>query len=108
MLASGDRPARISGLTRATAIRWSGKTGNASMFTTVGDETKWVETLFDGQLLRSSSRDVMLDTSLAVGYGWFKRENKRFAETAYSMNGRAPGFASFVLYLQRARNSIGE
>ena len=74
-MAIGYQPEAIYGLNRATAIHWSGKTGNASMFTTVGDETKWVETLFDGQLLRSSSRDVMLDTSLAVGYGWFKREN---------------------------------
>ncbi len=36
-----------------------------------------------------------------VGYGWFKRPNTRFGEFAYSMNGRAPGFASFVLYLPR-------
>ena len=105
-MAIGYQPEAIYGLNRATAIHWSGKTGNASMFTTVGDEIKWVETLFDGQLLRSSSRDVMLDTSLAVGYGWFKRENKRFAETAYSMNGRAPGFASFVLYLPREKTSV--
>src|SRR2546429_9913522 len=56
-MAIGYQPEAIYGLNRATAIHWSGKTGNASMFTTVGDETKWVETLFDGQL-RSEERRV--------------------------------------------------
>jgi len=31
-----------------------------------------------------------------VGYGWFKR-NTQLGEMAYSMNGRAPGFSSFVV-----------
>ena len=48
----------------------------------------------------------MLDTSLEVGYGWFKRANRRLGETAYSMSGRAPGFASFVLYLPREKMSV--
>jgi CubicO group peptidase (beta-lactamase class C family) len=105
-LAVGYQPEGTYGLNRATAILWSGKTGNASVFTTVGDETKWIETLFGGQLLSSSSRDAMLGTSLTVGYGWFKRANKRFDETTYSMNGRAPGFASFVLYLPKEKMSV--
>jgi CubicO group peptidase (beta-lactamase class C family) len=41
-----------------------------------------------------------------VGYGWFKSDNKRFGELAYYMNGRAPGFASFVLYLPQARMTV--
>jgi CubicO group peptidase (beta-lactamase class C family) len=102
----GYQPEGVYGLNRATAIHWSGKTGNASVFTTVGDETKSVEALFAGQLLKASSRDAMLDTSLTVGYGWFKRANKRFDETTYSMNGRAPGFASFVLYLPKEKMSV--
>jgi len=105
-IAIGYQPEGIYGVSRATEIHWSGKTGNASVFTTVGDETKWVETLFAGQLLKASSRDAMLDTSLTVGYGWFKRSNKRFEETTYSMNGRAPGFASFVLYLPKEKMSV--
>jgi len=32
---------------------------------------------------------AVLDTSLRVGYGWFKGINKRFGQTAYYMNGRA-------------------
>ncbi|HVH70842.1 MAG TPA: serine hydrolase domain-containing protein [Candidatus Dormibacteraeota bacterium] len=105
-MAVGYQPAGVYGLSRAAAIHWSGKTGNASAFTTVGDETKWVEALFEGQLLSAPSREAMLDTSLEVGYGWFKRANKRFGETAYYMNGRAPGFGSFVLYLPREKTSV--
>src|SRR5690242_1710739 len=105
-IALGYQPEGVYGITRAAAIHWSGKTGNASVFTTVGDETKWVEALFGGQLLSSVARDAMLDTSLEVGYGWFKRVNRRLGETAYSMSGRAPGFASFVLYLPREKMSV--
>jgi CubicO group peptidase (beta-lactamase class C family) len=105
-MAVGYQPEGTYGLGRATAIHWSGKTGNASVFTTVGDHTKWMEMLFSGQLLKPSSRETMLDTSLTVGYGWFKRANKRFDETTYSMNGRAPGFASFVVYLPREKASV--
>ena len=105
-MALGYQPQGVYGIDRATAIHWSGKTGNASVFTTVGDQTKWVEALFGGRFLNASSREAMLDTSLEVGYGWFKRTNKRFAETAYSMSGRAPGFASFVLYLPHEKMSV--
>jgi CubicO group peptidase (beta-lactamase class C family) len=105
-MAIGYQPEGTYRVSAATAIHWSGKTGNASVYTTVGDETTWMETLFGGQLLSSSSREAMLDISLPVGYGWFKRENKRFTQTAYAMNGRAPGFGSFVLYLPRERISV--
>jgi D-alanyl-D-alanine carboxypeptidase len=105
-MALGYQPDGVYGIKRATTIHWSGKTGNASVFTTVGDETKWVEALFGGRFLSSSSHDAMLDTPVEVGYGWFKRANRRFGETAYSMSGRAPGFASFVLYLPREKMSV--
>jgi hypothetical protein len=62
--------------------------------------------LFRGRQLSASSREAILDTSLRVGYGWFKSQNKRFGETAYYMNGRAPGFASFVLYLPQAQLTV--
>src|SRR5207237_7535937 len=95
-MALGYQPAGIYGIDRARVIHWSGKTGNASVFTTAGDETKWLEALFGGRLLSSSSREAMLDTSLEVGYGWFKRASKRFGETVYSMCGCTPGFDSFL------------
>jgi CubicO group peptidase (beta-lactamase class C family) len=102
-LAKGYAPEGTYGLKPASAIHWSAKTGNASVYTTAGDETRWVNELFRGHALSAASREAVLDTSVKVGYGWFKSENKRFAETAYYMNGRAPGFSSFVLCLPTPR-----
>lgn len=105
-IAIGYRPEGVYGLSRAPAIRWSGKTGNASVVTTVMDESAWVDRLFGRRFLSASSRQALLDSSLEVGYGWFKRVEKRFGEMTYSMNGRAPGFASFVLYLPREKVTV--
>jgi len=105
-LAKGYAPEGTYGLKPASAIHWSAKTGNASVYTTAGDETRWVNELFRGHALSAASREAVLDTSVKVGYGWFKSANKRFAETAYYMNGRAPGFSSFVLYLPLAQTTV--
>jgi CubicO group peptidase (beta-lactamase class C family) len=98
-LAVGYQPVGLSGLKNATRIHWSAKTGNASIYTTVGDEAKLVMALFEGHLLSASSRELLLSTTPRVGYGWFRGEKPRFKETVYYSNGRAPGFASFVMYL---------
>jgi CubicO group peptidase (beta-lactamase class C family) len=105
-MAIGYEPQGVTGLKRARSIHWSAKTGNASVYATVAAEAKWVETLFLGHLLKAASRQAVLDTSPRVGYGWFRGESKRFNETAYYMNGRAPGFASFVLYLPNERMTV--
>ncbi|PYV64215.1 MAG: hypothetical protein DMG97_35540 [Acidobacteria bacterium] len=65
-----------------------------------------LDALFSGHVLSSASRTAVLDRSMRVGYGWFKSENKRFGETAYYMNGRAPGFASFVIHLPQAQTTV--
>jgi len=105
-MAKGYEPFGTYELKPAPLIHWSAKTGNASAFTTARDEARWVDALFHGRLLRASSLDAVLDTSLSAGYGWFKGKNQRFGETAYYMNGRAPGFASFVLYLPQSRTTV--
>src|ERR1700722_3989317 len=105
-MAVGYEPQVAFGLRRANTIHWSAKTGNASAYTTASDEARWVEGLFQGRQLSASSREAMLDTSVRVGYGWFKGLDKRFGETVYYMSGRAPGFASFVLYLPSARMTV--
>jgi D-alanyl-D-alanine carboxypeptidase len=105
-MAKGYEPLGTYELKPASLIHWSAKTGNASAFTTARDEARWVDALFHGRFLRASSLDAVLDTSLSVGYGWFKSQNQRFGETAYYMNGRAPGFASFVLYLPQSRTTV--
>jgi CubicO group peptidase (beta-lactamase class C family) len=104
--ALGYQPIGVADLEPATAIHWSAKAGNASVCTTVGDEAQWVDALFNGSLLTPASRSAVLDNPQSVGYGWFKATKARFSETAYYMNGRAPGFASFVLYLPRERLTV--
>lgn len=99
-LAVGYEPAGVYGLVPTAPIHWSAKTGNGSVYTTARDEGRWVRALFHGTLMTTTSRAVITDsTGPPVGYGWFRRVSKRFGEFAYYMNGRAPGFASFVLYL---------
>lgn len=97
--ARGYEPVGVYGLEPAKPIHWSAKAGNASVCTTTADEARWISELFSGRALSESSKAAMLDSAQHQGYGWFKGKNKRFSETAYYMNGRSPGFASFVLFL---------
>jgi D-alanyl-D-alanine carboxypeptidase len=105
-MALGYEPERTAGLKRARSIHWSGKAGNASVFTAAHDQARWVQALFRGHALSDGVRAAVLDPSAKVGYGWFKKSDQRFGETAYYMNGRAPGFASFVLYLPRTQTAV--
>jgi CubicO group peptidase (beta-lactamase class C family) len=105
-LAVGYEPEGTYELKLAGAIHWSAKTGNASIYTTARDEAHLVAALFRGEQLSRSSREVLMDSSQRVGFGWFKNPDQRFGETAYYMNGRAPGFASFVLYLPNAQTTV--
>ncbi|HEV7594722.1 MAG TPA: serine hydrolase domain-containing protein [Gemmatimonadaceae bacterium] len=100
--ALGYAPLGVAELTVAQRIYWSAKAGNASACTTARDVARFADSLFHGALLSAGSRTAVLDTAgPPVGYGWFRRQNSRFGEFAYYMNGRAPGFASFVLHLPR-------
>jgi len=101
-VAKGYDPQGVFALTSTTPIHWSAKSGNASVRSTAADEARWVRLLFHGGFLSERSRAAITDSSgVPVGYGWFRRRNKRFDELTYSMNGRAPGFASFVTVLPR-------
>ena len=105
-MALGYEPEGVSGLKRAREIHWSAKSGNASVYTTVTDEAKLVCALFEGHLLKPASLQAVLETSPRVGYGWFRGFKERFNETVYYSNGRAPGFASFVIYLPREHMTV--
>ena len=105
-MAHGYEPEGVSGLKPAASIHWSAKTGNASGYTTAVDEARWVDGLFKGHQISASSRAAVIDASVRVGYGWFKGTNKRYGQTAYYMNGRSPGFASFVLYLPETQTMV--
>lgn len=105
-LAKGYEPEGTYGLKPAAAIHWSAKTGNASVYTTAANEARWVREMFQGHVLSAASRAAVLDTSQKAGYGWFRSDSKRFGETIYYMSGRAPGFASFVLYVPRSELTV--
>jgi CubicO group peptidase (beta-lactamase class C family) len=100
--AKGYEPTGVSGIGDAQRIYWTAKAGNASACITARDEARYVDAIFHGSLLSSASRALVVDSAgPTVGYGWFRQPSTRFGEFAYSISGRAPGFASFVLYLPR-------
>jgi CubicO group peptidase (beta-lactamase class C family) len=105
-MAKGYEPEGLDRLRPAKVIHWSAKTGNGSAYTTVGDAARWLDALFLGDFLSPTSRNLVTETSTRIGYGWFRDQNKRFGEAAYYMNGRAPGFSSFTLYLPSSKLTV--
>jgi D-alanyl-D-alanine carboxypeptidase len=105
-MAKGYEPEGTYGLKPAKNIHWSAKAGNGSAFASASDVSLWISALFKGGALSQASRNLLRETSPRVGYGWFRGENERFSERAYYMNGRSPGFASFVLYLPGSELSV--
>jgi CubicO group peptidase (beta-lactamase class C family) len=101
-VARGYQPRGVSGLEPARPIHWSAKAGSGSAYLSARDYARFAGALVGGRLLSDSLRAVVLDTAgPRVGYGWFRGARARFGQAAYYMNGRAPGFASFVLHLPR-------
>ena len=99
-LAAGHAPEEIHGLAAAPYLDWSAKSGNASVYCTAADELRWVQGFMHDRLLSRASRETMLAESAShVGYGWFVNTSKRFDMPIYYMNGRAPGYASYLAYL---------
>jgi CubicO group peptidase (beta-lactamase class C family) len=105
-IAHGYQPLEVNNLQPATVICWSAKSGNASVCTTVEDEDRWVDGLFRNHSLGEAALDIISRPPEGIGYGWFNRMSKRFNEVAFYMNGRAPGFASFVLYLPKQELTV--
>ena len=103
--AHGYQPVGLSDISAAQPIHWSAKAGNGSAYTTAGDEARWVDTLFAGRALSATSTNAILDLQ-GAGYGWFKKYNAGLGETVYYMNGRAPGYSSFVLHAPKERLTV--
>ena len=99
--AAGYQPKDLYDLAPADRIHWSAKAGNGSAYTTAADELKFVRGLYRDDFLKPSLRETMFDLGARVGYGWFKSDSGRFGGAVYSMNGRAPGFASAMVYIPR-------
>ncbi len=105
-VAKGYAPLGVFNLQPAEPIHWSAKTGSGSAYSTVIDEQKWVSSFSSGHFLSEANRAALLNLSSRAGYGWFKTNSVRFSEPLYYMNGRAPGFASAIVYLPQERLSI--
>jgi CubicO group peptidase (beta-lactamase class C family) len=105
-VALGYAPEGVYGLVPAQTIHWSAKSGNGSAYTTAKDVATWIDALFAGKALSARSTAAVLNPMHTVGFGWFRRRLDRFDEVAYYMNGRAPGFASFAMYLPKERLTV--
>jgi hypothetical protein len=105
-LARGYQTFGVCDLQPPMPLHWSAKTGNASVCTTAEDEGRLVEGYFYKHALSASAVAAISNAPDGIGYGWFHRPSKRFNETTYYMNGRAPGFASFVLYLPKEELTV--
>jgi len=105
-IADGYQPKGVSELEPAASIHWSAKAGNASAVISAADSARLVRALFHSSFLKDPSRKAILETEPRVGYGWMRAQSDRFLQTTYYMNGRAPGFSSFVMYLPKDDLSV--
>lgn len=93
--ATGYAPAGRADLELAPQIDWSIKTGNGSLYSTLGDLLRWQRALAGGRVLSEASRHKMFaEHSANVGYGFFVRQREHGREIY--MNGRSPGFGAFI------------
>lgn len=93
--ASGYQPAGSEGIENAPYLDWSIKTGNGSLYSTVEDLYKWDRVLNTEKLLKKSTKEMIFADHIdGVGYGWFIR--KRLNRRVTDMNGRSPGFTSYL------------
>jgi D-alanyl-D-alanine carboxypeptidase len=91
-------------LKAAPRIHWSAKTGNASVYSTIGDERRWLAGFFSNAFLSDDRRQEIL--GWGDGYGWTKSVNPRLKEPVYFMNGQSPGFTSIVIYMPKLKAGI--
>ena len=74
------------GLKPASAIHWSGKTGNASIVTTTADLSRWVDGLLADRLLKPQSREAVFDTSQESATAGSRARTNDSTSPAYYMN----------------------
>lgn len=93
--ASGYVPLDSNHVENAPYLDWSIKTGNGSLYSTVEDLYKWDRAFYSEKILKKSSLEKIFKDHLeGKGYGWFIRE--RFGRKVTSINGRSPGFSSYL------------
>jgi len=93
--ASGYAPTSQIGLEKAPYLDWTIKTGNGSLYSTSEDLYLWDRALYSEKILKKETLDRIFTPHVDnVGYGWFVRERSGRRVTA--INGRSPGFASYL------------
>jgi len=95
--ADGYSPDGLFGIRRAPWLDWTAKTGNGSMVATADDLFIWTRAFFNDGIVTPADRAMMLSEHTPnVGYGWFIRP--RHGRPQYHINGRSPGFSSYLGY----------
>jgi CubicO group peptidase (beta-lactamase class C family) len=92
--ATGYVPEGLSGLQKSPFLDWSSKTGNGSLVTTTEDLLKWAYSFQGTKILSEKSKAKMFTQYGGSGYGWFLKT--QFNKNCTYMNGRSPGFTSYL------------
>lgn len=94
-LAKGYAPKGLYEVESAYQIDWSSKTGHGSIYSTAFDLYKFTQAALNNKLLsRESWIKIFTNYGDNVGYGWFI--TKHLNRDRFQMNGRSPGFSSYV------------
>ncbi|MBX2955601.1 MAG: beta-lactamase family protein [Cyclobacteriaceae bacterium] len=94
-LAMGYKPVGHFDVENASQIDWTSKTGHGSVYSTAEDLNKFATTILDNEFLSKESwQKIFSDYGNNVGYAWFIRD--QFDRRRFQMNGRSPGFSSYV------------
>jgi CubicO group peptidase (beta-lactamase class C family) len=104
-LAQGYAPKDLYEVEAAEPVDWSSKTGHGSIYSTAADLQKFTRAALDHKLLTKESWNKLF-TSYGdnVGYGWFI--SRHLNRDRFQMNGRAPGFSSYVAIYPEEKLSI--
>jgi CubicO group peptidase (beta-lactamase class C family) len=90
--ASGYEPFELTGYQKAEYLDWSNKTGNGSLYSTVGDLFRFDRALDSGKVLSDSTRKRYYVAGEGNRYGWYFRTLE--GHQVMSAKGRAPGFVA--------------
>lgn len=94
-LAKGYAPKDLYDVESAYQIDWSSKTGHGSIYSTTNDLEIFAQAALNHKLLSKKSWDkIFTDYGDNVGYGWFI--TKHLNRDRFQMNGRSPGFSSYL------------
>lgn len=95
-LAEGYQLDGASSYRRGDLLDWTSKTGNGSLYSTVGDYALFYDALVKRKLLSPSTTDSILGTGKRYGLSWFHRNPATFGRASVQYNGRSPGFGSYI------------